>query len=312
MPVHDWSHDDFPEWTATATGVREIDGGPAGGRHLFVQLDLTYAVKDGRPLRVAIIGSGLDWATTYPDGSDPATYPLVVFVQGSGWRDQQLGVNLLPLAEIARRGYVVALVEHRPSSVAAFPAQGGAVLPATRWLMDRAAERHIDPERVALWGDSSGGHTAALVAVTGHDPSFSDEPDRPPVPFRCFVDFYGPTDLGAMDDEPTTTAHNAAGSAESALLGGSALPDLAELVRRADPRTHVRSDRRLAPMLIAHGTKDRLVPYAQSVLLYDTLREAGQPVELVKVRGAAHGGTTFWTGELLDLVAEFLDRHLRA
>ena len=259
---------------------------------------------------MAGIGSGRDWATTDPDISDPETYPLVVFVQGSGWREQQLGVNLLPLAEIARRGYVVALVEHRPSSVAAFPAQVADVLTATRWLLDRSTEFHIDAERVALWGDSSGGHTAALVAVTGHEPSFPDEPDRSPVAFRCFVDFYGPTDLGAMDDEPTTTAHNADGSAESALLGCGALPDLTELVRRADPGTHVSPDRPLAPMLIAHGTKDRLVPYAQSVLHYDTLRGAGQPVELVKVRGAAHGGPTFWTKELLELVAEFLARNL--
>ena len=259
---------------------------------------------------MALIGSGLDWATTYPDISDTEKYPLVVFVQGSGWQEQQLGVNLLALTEIARRGYTVALVEHRPSSVAAFPAQVADVLTATRWLLDRAAEFHLDSERVALWGDSSGGHTAALIAVTGHDPSFSDEPDQRPVPFRCFVDFFGPSDLSAMDDEPTMTAHSTDGSAESALLGGGGLPGLAELVRRADPRTHVNPDRPLAPMLIAHGTKDRLVPYAQSVLLYDTLRGAGQPVELVRVRGAAHGGPSFWTEELLELVAEFLARHL--
>ena len=141
MPVHGWSHDEFPESLVTAQGVREIDGGPAGGRHLFVQLDLTYTVKDSQPLRVAVIGSGLDWATTNPDISDPETYPLVVFVQGSGWQEQQLGVNLLPLTEIARRGYVVALVEHRPSSMAAFPAQVADVLTAISGLRHAARGR---------------------------------------------------------------------------------------------------------------------------------------------------------------------------
>jgi hypothetical protein len=31
---------------------------------------------------------------------------------------------------------------------------------------------------------------------------------------------------------------------------------------------------------------------------------------MVRVRGAAHGGVTFWTDELLDIVGDFLDRHL--
>jgi hypothetical protein len=45
-------------------------------------------------------------------------------------------------------------------------------------------------------------------------------------------------------------------------------------------------------------------------LIYEALRAAGQPVEMVKVRGAAHGGPSFWTDELLELVADFLSRHL--
>ena len=129
------------------------------------------------------------------------------------------------------------------------------------------------------------------------------------MPIRCFVDFYGPTDLGRMDDEPTTMAHDAVGSRESDLLGGGELSTIPELVRRADPRRYVTTERRLAPILIAHGTKDRLVPFKQSVLVYEALRAAGQPVEMVKVRGAAHGRPTFWTTELLDLVEDFLRRH---
>lgn len=231
---------------------------------------------------------------------------MVVFVQGSGWREQQLGVNLLPLTEIARRGYVVALVEHRPSSVAAFPAQVVDVLTATRWLLDRATELRIDPERVALWGDSSGATPPRWSPSPGTTRPSPTSRNGPRCRSAASSTSTARPDLGAMDDEPTTTAHNADGSAESALLGGGVLPDLAELVRRADPRTHVSPDRPLAPMLIAHGTKDRLVPYAQSVLLYDTLRGA---------RPAGGAGQGPRSGprrpDLLDLVAEFLARNLR-
>lgn len=312
MPVHEWSHADFPESSVTADGVREIDGGPVASRHVVIQLDMTYAVKDGRPLRLVVIHHGRDWATADVSEVDAEEFPLVVFIPGSGWREQQLGTALAPLTEFAHRGYVVAIVEYRPSSVATFPAQVADAITATRWLIDHARDFHIDPQRVAMWGDSSGGHTTSMVAVNGHDPSFTDEPDQPPLPIRCFVDFYGPTDLGRMDDEPTTMAHNAVGSPESDLLGGGELATIPELIRRADPVSYVTPQRRLAPIFLAHGTKDRLVPFAQSLLIYEALRAAGQPVEMTKVRGAGHGGPSFWTDELLDLVEEFLSRHLTA
>jgi acetyl esterase/lipase len=310
MPVQDWSHADFPESTATADGIRTIDGAVPSGLRVHVHLDVEYAVKDGRSLHLVVLQPGPDLAVIAPEEPAAEVFPLVVYVQGSAWRDQQLGSGLVPLAEFARRGYVIAIVEYRPSSVATFPAQVADALTATRWLLDHAADFSIDPQRMAMWGDSSGGHTTLMVAVNGHDPSFSDEPDRPPLSFACFVDFYGPTDLGRMDDEPTTMTHSAIGSPESDLLGGGALPDIAERVRRADPRTYVSADDRLQPIFIAHGTKDRLVPFGQSILIYEALRAAGQEVEMVKVRGAAHGGSTFWTDELMDLVDGFLSRHL--
>jgi fermentation-respiration switch protein FrsA (DUF1100 family) len=105
-------------------------------------------------------------------------------------------------------------------------------------------------------------------------------------------------------------SHNGPGSPETALLGAETLAAVPDLVRRADPRTYVSPDRPVPPILIAHGSKDRLVPFQQSVLIYDALHEARLPVELVQVKGAGHGGPTFWTAELMDLVHNFLQRHL--
>lgn len=310
MPIADWTHADFPESTADAEGVRVIEGGPPGGRSVVVNLDVTYAVKDGRPLHLVVIQPGVDWASGEQAAIDDERFPLIVYIQGSGWMEQQLGSCVDPLTDFARRGYVIAIVEYRPSSVATFPAQVTDAITATRWLLRHADDFHLDAGRVAVWGDSSGGHTALMMAVNGDDPSWSDEPDSAPLPISCAVDFYGPTALDLMDDEPTTMAHSSAGSPESMLLGGAPLADVPDLVRRADPRTYVSADRPVVPILIAHGSRDRLVPYPQSVLMYDALRDAGHPVEMIQVRGAAHGGPTLWTQELMDLVAGFLARHL--
>ncbi len=151
-----------------------------------------------------------------------------------------------------------------------------------------------------------------MTAVTGHDPTFTDEPNAAPLDIACCVDFYGPCALDLMDDEPSTMAHSGPGSPETALLGVETLAAAPELVRRADPRSHLSPDRPLPPIFIAHGSRDPWVPFAQSVLLHDALKEAGHHVELVQVRGAGHGGRSFWTPELLDLVEEFLRRHVAA
>jgi len=281
-----------------------------GARNVFVHLDVEYAVKDGRSLRLLILQPSVDWSTATPEDIAAEQFPLIVYIQGSGWREQQRGAAVDPLTAFAHRGYVIAIVEYRPSSVARFPAQIADAQTATRWLLQQSAAFHIDPARVAIWGDSSGGHTALMCAVAGGDRTLTDEPDSDPLPISACVDFYGPTALDLMDSQPSGMEHNGPGSPETDLLGVETLDQAPGLVRRADPRTHLGTGRRLPAFFIAHGSKDRAVPFHQSVLMYEALRAAGHTAELVQVQGAGHGGPTFWTPELLDLVEHFLADHL--
>jgi acetyl esterase/lipase len=303
------SHATFPESAASAPGMRVI-AGQEQSRNVFVHLDVEYAVKDGRHLRLLVLQPSADGATASPEELDAERFPLIVYIQGSGWQEQALGACLDPLTSFAHRGYVIAIVEYRPSSVAHFPAQIADAQTAARWLVEHAATFHIDPDRVAVWGDSSGGHTALMCALGGDDPTLTDEPEDDPLPISACIDFYGPTALDLMDSEPSEMVHHGPGSPETALLGVETLDQDPDLVRRADPRSYVAPGARLPAFLIAHGSKDRLVPFHQSVLIYEALREAGHRAELVQVKGAGHGGPTFWTPELLDLVDHFLRENL--
>ena len=96
---------------------------------------------------------------------------MVVYVQGSAWFKQEIGYETPQLSPFASKGYVVAVVEYRPSTVAPFPAQIRDTKAAIRFLMKNASTYSIDPEKVVLWGDSSGGHTAAMTGVTLNDPT---------------------------------------------------------------------------------------------------------------------------------------------
>ena len=52
-----------------------------------------------------------------------------------------------------------------------------------------------------------------------------------------------------------------------------------------------------------------MVPFNQSVLMVEKLQNCDQPVEFYKICGADHG-IFFWTEELLEKVARFLQATL--
>ncbi len=79
--------------------------------------------------------------------------PLILYVQGSGWGPQDLYSAIPQLSELAHRGFVVASVEYRPSTVATAPAQIQDVKTAIRFLRAHAADYDIDPDSVGIWGD---------------------------------------------------------------------------------------------------------------------------------------------------------------
>jgi len=57
-------------------------------------------------------------------------------------------------------------VRYRFADEAKWPAQLQDVKTAIRWLRGNAQQYGIDPQRVAVWGESSGGHIAAMVGAT--------------------------------------------------------------------------------------------------------------------------------------------------
>ena len=82
-----------------------------------------------------------------------------------------------------------------------------------------------------------------------------------------------------------------------------------EKARKASPLTYVGKDS--APFLIMHGDKDNTVPLSQSEVLAEALKKAGVEVDLVVVKGNAHGGPGFDSAESRKRIEDFFAKHLR-
>ncbi|MHC1561365.1 alpha/beta hydrolase fold domain-containing protein [Actinomycetospora sp. C-140] len=240
------------------------------------------------------------------DGPPP---PLVVFVHGGGWR---VGTRALvgpmyadwcpsPFARLAASGVAVASLDYRLSGEARFPAPLEDVMAGLHWVREHAEAVDVDATRVALWGESAGGHLAALLGLT--------DPD-----VRAVVDWYGPADLTTLAEDAAAGGISAvdpaaADSREALMLGVTPAAD-PDRARAASPVAHVRSG--APPFLLRHGTGDTLVPSRQSERLVAALESVGAEVTLDLVPGADHlwRGSPVVAAAAFDDAAAFLRRHL--
>ena len=325
QPIPHVALSEFPQ-SAAPDGCRILDA-PADDDLSQVECrELTYVERtlpDGKPCPrrlYALIPSTKDpiKAVYGKDG-----YPCVVFVQGSAWHRQNIYGHMTDHVRLAEKGFVVASVQYRESDLAPFPAQMLDVKCAIRFLRAHAGELHIDPNRLGLWGDSSGAHTALLAAFTAAGPATTeaegevvaldcDEYGDQSTEVSCVVDWFGPVALEQMNCVPSAQDHAGPTSPEGALLGGRNVREHLGWARAASPLSYIPdvSDRRLPPALIMHGGRDQLVSFEQSVLLYEALKTKGQEVEFYQLPEAHHGSNGFRTAEALSVVEGFLRSHL--
>jgi acetyl esterase len=96
--------------------------------------------------------------------------PLLVYFHGGGFMLGSLALYDTTCRRLAANGDCAVLsVDYRMAPETQFP---GAVLDAyaaTRWASDNAKMLNIDPEKIAVGGDSAGGNLAAVVAQMALD-----------------------------------------------------------------------------------------------------------------------------------------------
>ncbi|HYZ22065.1 MAG TPA: alpha/beta hydrolase, partial [Rhodopila sp.] len=106
----------------------------------------------------------------YPSTGNPL--PLLVYFHGGGWVIGDLEVVDKPCRALAKAaGCVVASVNYRLSPETKFPGAPEDCFAATHWLAEHGREFGVDPQRLAVGGDSAGGNLAAVVSLMARDRS---------------------------------------------------------------------------------------------------------------------------------------------
>jgi acetyl esterase/lipase len=244
-----------------------------------------------------------------PESRQSEKLPIIVYIHGGGWQNGNKEMGLEVLRPFLKNGkYIGCSINYRLSGEAKWPAQIYDCKAALRWIKANANKYGIDKDKIGIWGTSAGGHLVAMLALTSESNEFNGEIGKhlnETAAISCAVDGFGPSDLLAMDDRPGAFEHNSANSPESKLIGG-ALQQNKDKALNASPVSWVSN--KCEPMLIYHGTDDKLVIIEQSDKLYSLLKEAGtDDIYYIKINGAGHGARHQILTERMGL---FFERYL--
>lgn len=249
-------------------------------------------------------------------------FPVILSIHGGAFMGcDKADMQVLPMLEGLKRGYAVVALNYRLSWEALFPALVQDVKAAVRWVRANTQKYHFDPGRISAWGGSAGGYLSSMLGTSAGIPELEDltlgNPHQPSN-IQAVVDWFGPTNFLKMDEQLTASGmppiagneHNGANSPEALLLG-SKITEIPELVKAANPETYIREN--APPFLIQHGVKDPVVPVQQSIKFAQKLsRVCGEDrVILDLLEGAEHGDPLFETPENVKKVLDFLDRCLK-
>ena len=223
--------------------------------------------------------SGRRAARLYVPTQAPAVGPAILFFHGGGFVISDIETHdalCQRLADAAGVRVISAAYGLAPEHP--FPSQVDDARAALAWLLDQAGELGVDPDRLAVAGDSAGAYLAATVA--------NEANTRRPGAVRAQGLFYP---LVHLDDEvwAQTLLRDArligrlAVAYINAQLASARAPSLLDAVGPATPPTFLVSGALLDPV------HPDAVTYAQA------LEAAGVPVELKTYPGQAHGFVNF-------------------
>ncbi|PVD50029.1 alpha/beta hydrolase [Terrimonas sp.] len=283
--------------------------------------NLVYKISPGK--------SELKLDVFLPDTIADKNFPLLIIIHGGGWA---LGDKTLETIyymkklkqELLNNGIAVASIDYSlVSKDVHLPTPVEDCKDAIKWLYANATQYNLDTTNFGLWGGSAGGHLALLAAYSGKEQFKGDSLlMQYPSQVKYVVDNFGPTemnDLLRVDAGKFTTfifkiffrkIYNVRERLSFALTGYHLKTDkekLKEINHACSPLYYVSEN--AVPTLIFHGTKDRVVPYAQSEKLKALLDRDHIENEFVTVAKGDHGFNNISqeeTDKLVDKTVEFI------
>lgn len=233
-----------------------------------------------------------------PIGDGP--FPALLAIHGGAWTHGSK-LNMIRHAwKLARAGYVVVAINYRHAPQYKFPAQVHDCKQAVRWIRSKQEKLKIDPNQIAVFGYSAGGHLGAMLGSTDGEDGLEGPTTEAGSKFssrvHCVVVGGGPCEFSWIKSR--ALVH---------WLGDSPQNN-PEVYKQAAPLTYVTPDD--PPFIFFHGGDDGVVPLDSAKKMHSSLQQAGIESQFHTVGEKGHLATFTDTG-WLDQAIEFMDEKLK-
>lgn len=259
--------------------------------HLVVAQNIEYAKPGVKQLKYDVFA---------PDGA--RNLPCIVIIHGGGWVSNSEDIMRGMARELTKNGkYVVFSIDYRWAGTRDGDEVGntmadliGDVFGAIAHIMEHAAEYGGDPTRIAVTGDSAGGH---LSAVAGTMPNkIGDGGFGVTEGVFEFMPSYIPVNKTVDQVRSEMMAAIKAAAPSYGVFSSARLNHNSEDPKADDswkeaiaPLSNIPNvEERAVPHYLTRGTKDGLIGDEDVTVYMDALVEAGQRVQYVQVGGAGH------------------------
>jgi acetyl esterase/lipase len=251
--------------------------------------DVVYAKPGIKPLKYDVYS---------PKGAK--NLPCIIIIHGGGWSSNNEDIMRGLARELVKGGrYIVFSIDYRwinkldgetkPTYMHQLIED---VFGAIAHIQEHATKYGGDPKRIAVTGDSAGGHLAEAAATLS--PLIGNGGFGEKSGVYKFMPTYMPKrkSVVQLKNEITNAIKAVAPS-----YGASEAADFKTMLEQTDksywdaisPTRNVpKATERLLPHFIVRGTKDPIVDHAMVQRYVDVLIAAGQPVNYIQIENAGH------------------------
>jgi acetyl esterase/lipase len=273
--------------TISALGVAGVSGLEASGAEAAYDPKAKFELKVSEvPFRRTAKGRQLMARIYQPQGAGP--FPTVLDLHGGAWNRKDRTAEEPMDRAIAGSGVLVVAIDMTLAPEAPYPACVQDANYGVRWLKSKAAQWNGEASRIGVYGSSSGGHVAELLALRPRDPRYNAIP-LPEAPNLDASVAYVAT-RSPISDTFARFQNAEEKKRESMIKNNKTFFVPWETIHESNPKEILERHEKvtLVPLLVMQGAlDDNVLPAAQEKFVA-TYKAAGGRVEFHIFPGSEH------------------------